>query len=70
MRWVRRSKGTWMSSDHEYTGDYGYDLLHEVRRMKVFVPAARTPLPVRGVRAPGGELDPDGDFGYDQAHEK
>jgi hypothetical protein len=59
-----------MSSDHEYTGDYGYDLLHEVRRMKVFVPAARAPLPVRGVRAPGSDLDPDGDLGYDQAHEK
>jgi hypothetical protein len=59
-----------MSSDHEYTGDYGYDLLHEVRRMKVFVPAARTALPVCGVRAPGSDLDPDGDLGYDQAHEK
>ncbi|HEY4418014.1 MAG TPA: hypothetical protein VGN22_00765 [Pseudonocardia sp.] len=59
-----------MSSDHEYTGDYGYDLLHEVRGMNVFVPAARTPLPVRGVRTSGSEIDPDGDLGYDEAHEK
>jgi hypothetical protein len=58
-----------MSSDHEYSGDYGYDLLHEVRRMKIHIPAARTPLPVCGARASGGELDPDGDLGYDQAHE-
>ncbi|WP_433555293.1 hypothetical protein ACQPWY_22200 [Pseudonocardia xinjiangensis] len=58
-----------MSGDHEYSGDYGYDLLHEVRTA-VHIPAARTVLPVRGLRAPGGELDPDGDLGYDQAHER
>ncbi|HET6259675.1 MAG TPA: hypothetical protein VFE39_13580 [Pseudonocardia sp.] len=57
-----------MSSDHEYSGDYGYDLLHEVRAT-VFIPAARTPLPVHGARLPGRELDPDGDLGYDEAHE-
>lgn len=55
-----------MSNDHEYSSDYGYDLLHEVRNL-VHVPAARTVPP--GARAPGRELDPDGDLGYDQAHE-
>jgi hypothetical protein len=57
-----------MSRDHEYSGDYGYDLLHEVRAT-VYVPAARMPLPVHGGPLPGRELYADGDLGYDQAHE-
>jgi hypothetical protein len=60
-----------MSADHEYSGDYGYDLVHEVRAA-LQQPATRRRVPrVSGAstRTPGTELDVDGDFGYDQAHE-
>jgi hypothetical protein len=58
-----------MSADHDYSGDYGYDLVNEVR-FAPQMPSVRSRLtPVRGLRAASRELDPDGDFGYDQAHE-
>ncbi|WP_214368741.1 hypothetical protein [Pseudonocardia sp. H11422] len=58
-----------MSADHDYSGDYGYDLVSEVRTA-LQLPSFRGGfLPVRGGRTPGRELDPNGDLGYDLAHE-
>lgn len=58
-----------MSVEQEYSGDYGYDLAHEVRsawdrshRPRV----ARCP----SVAALPFEADPHGDLGYDSAHER
>jgi hypothetical protein len=56
-------------TDQDYSGDYGYDLAHEMKTI-LRVPAQRSGgTPVCGVRAVPFEVDPDGDFGYDQAHE-
>jgi hypothetical protein len=61
--------GDMVSSDQDYSGDYGYDLVHEAGVMRI--PAQRTrSTPVVGVRGVPFEYDPDGDFGYDQAHER
>jgi hypothetical protein len=58
-----------MSADHDYSGDYGYDLMHEARSF-VQIPSQRARvLTVRGGRAAGYQFDPDSDLGYDQAHE-
>lgn len=56
-----------MSADSEYAGDYGYDMVQEVKAA-LQVPAARRRLRPAG-RGPGREIDLDGDFGYDQAHD-
>jgi hypothetical protein len=58
-----------MSADHDYSGDYGYDLVQEVKAALQMPSSRGKLLPIRGGRGPGRELDPDGDFGYDQAHE-
>lgn len=57
-----------MSADQEYSGDYGYDLAHEVKA--AFDARSRRPraAPV-GVSAVAFEVDPHGDLGYDSAHE-
>jgi hypothetical protein len=58
-----------MTADLDYSGDYGYDLVQEVKAA-LQLPSPRERLqPVRGGRGPGRELDPDGDLGYDEAHE-
>ena len=58
-----------MSIDQEYSGDYGYDLAHEVPagldgshrpRTTPRVEVAALPFPA----------DPNGDLGYDSAHER
>jgi hypothetical protein len=56
-----------MSADQEYSGDYGYDLAHEVAavdgepgRLRGHAAAAVSGVPF--------EIDPNGDLGYDSAH--
>ncbi len=56
-------------AEHEHCGDYGYDMLDEVRAV-LDTPARRaTGRPHVGSHRLGREIDPDGDFGYDHAHE-
>lgn len=56
-----------MPGDVELSGDYGYDLVHEVL---AGLDLPRTPA-LRAVGGPVGRpFDPDGDLGYDQAHER
>jgi hypothetical protein len=57
------------ASDQDYTGDYGYDLVHEARSLKIPVQRTRS-TPAVAVRGVPFEVDPDGDFGYDMAHER
>ena len=53
---------------NEDSGDYCYDMAHEVRAGLQPAARRRATVPVSGMR--GRELDLDGgDFGYDQAHE-
>lgn len=58
-----------MSAGHDQSGDYGYDLVQEVKAALHLPLQRRSSHPVSGLRSPGRELDPDADFGYDQAHE-
>jgi hypothetical protein len=47
--------------------DYGYDLAHEVRTaLQIPVTRRRNPQAPMGTGRP---VDPDGDLGYDDAHE-
>ncbi len=55
-------------SAHDETGDYGYDLAHEIRSA-VAAPARRRPSPVAGPFGPEPDQD-GGDLGYDQAHDR
>jgi hypothetical protein len=58
-----------MSGDHEMSGDYGYDLAHEVKSA-LQLPLPRAVVsPTAGGRTVGREIDPGSDFGYDQAHD-
>jgi len=56
-------------AEHDTSGDYGYDMLDEVRA--ALDPPARRPSrrPFVGSHGIGREIDADGDFGYDHAHE-
>jgi hypothetical protein len=50
------------------SGDYCYDMAHEVRAAAHPAARRRAGTPLTGMK--GRELDLDGgDFGYDQAHE-
>ena len=56
-------------AEHDNPGDYGYDMLDEVRAA-LDTPARRpTRRPYVGSHGIGREIDPDGDFGYDHANE-
>ncbi len=56
-------------AEHEHSGDYGYDMLDEVRAA-LDTPVRRSARrPLVGSHGIGREIDPDGDFGYDHAHE-
>jgi hypothetical protein len=56
-------------AEHDSSGDYGYDMLDEVRAA-LDTPARRAARrPHVGSHGVGREMDPDGDFGYDSAHE-
>jgi hypothetical protein len=57
-----------MSADQEYSGDYGYDLAHEVIAGLDAIPRPRGASPVRVSAAPFA-IDLHGDLGYDSAHE-
>jgi hypothetical protein len=57
------------SSDQDQSSDYGYDLVHEARALRIPVQRTRS-TPVVGVRGVPFEFDPDADFGYDLAHER
>ncbi|HZG92361.1 MAG TPA: hypothetical protein VEZ42_19310 [Pseudonocardia sp.] len=53
------------------SGDYGYDLAHEVRTAVVGPTADRARrTPVSGLRRATTTDAGDGDFGYDLAHER
>jgi hypothetical protein len=56
-----------MSGDGNQSGDYGYDLAHEVKSYLSVSEQHHESPPPRRDRHP--ERDPDGDFGYDEAHE-
>ena len=58
-----------MSADSDYSGDYAYDLAHEMKAI-LSLPSSR-PAVRRTCAAPmpRREVDPDGDLGYDHAHE-
>lgn len=56
-----------MSGDHD-GGDYGYDLVHEaIASLGTSFAPKRVPV-IKGLGM-SRDLDPDGDFGYDHAHE-
>ena len=56
-------------AEHDHSGDYGYDMLDEVRTA-LDTPARRATRGLHvGAHGMGREMDPDGDFGYDHAHE-
>ncbi|MGD9526021.1 hypothetical protein [Pseudonocardia sp.] len=57
-----------MSADHDYSGDYGYDLLHEVRTA-LSIPVPRRPSPVISIRGVPFDRDPDGETRCDPARE-
>lgn len=57
-------------AEQDFSGDYGYDLAHEIRSGAVGQPADRVRrVPLTGPRAMGRESGFDGDLGYDSAHE-
>ncbi|WP_300018577.1 hypothetical protein [Pseudonocardia sp.] len=56
-----------MPVNDDASGDYGYDLAHELRSVLAMPLRRRPPLAPSGRM--GRESDHDGDFGYDQAHE-
>lgn len=58
-----------MSAYHDHSGDYGYDLVQEVKAALHLPSARRKSLPAQAGRASAHEFDPDGDLGYDQAHD-
>lgn len=58
-----------MSADLDHCGDYGYDLVQEVKA-SLHIPSPRKRPPVSGIRATGVRLDVDGDYGYDLVHEQ
>ena len=57
-----------MSTDQEYSGDYGYDLAHEVHAGLHSIPRPRGVSPLTVSAAPF-VADPHADLGYDSAHE-
>ena len=56
--------------EQDSSGDYGYDLAHEVRTGAFGMSVDRVRrVPLTGIRGSGAEPGPDGDLGYDMAHE-
>jgi hypothetical protein len=58
-----------MSAEHEMSGDYGYDMVQEVKA-SLQIPSPRKRTPVSGIRVPGRLVDGNGDYGYDMVHEQ
>lgn len=55
------------SNDVDHAGDYSHDLTQEARTASV--PAPRRPSSVDGLRGMPFDIECEGDYGYDQAHE-
>jgi hypothetical protein len=58
-----------MSADEEYSGDYGYDLAHEVKAGLHDVPRPRSAPRMAAAATAPSAVDLHGDLGYDSAHE-
>jgi hypothetical protein len=56
-------------AEHDHSGDYGYDMLDEVRAAPAASARRAARRPIVGSHGIGREIDPDGDFGYDHAHD-
>lgn len=67
----RPEEGGVVSADQEYSGDYGYDLAHEVSAALQHIPGPRAaPQTAVPAGATGSvTVDLHGDLGYDSAHE-
>lgn len=59
-----------MSTDSAYSGDYGYDLAHEIETVLGLASGKPPTRPGAALPAPWPEIDPDADLGYDDAHER
>ncbi len=55
-------------AEQDSSGDYGYDMLDEIRTA-LDTPARRATRRPHVAHGMGREMDPDGDYGYDSAHE-
>jgi len=66
----RPEEGGVVSADQEYSGDYGYDLAHEVNAV-LHLPRPRSApqAAVPAGTAASVTVDLHGDLGYDSAHE-
>jgi hypothetical protein len=58
-----------MSADQDYSGDYGYDLAHEMRAGADGASSRPRSTVWAGMSVVPFEVDPHGDLGYDSAHE-
>jgi hypothetical protein len=54
-------------AEHDSSGDYGFDI--DDVRLALDTPARGFRRPIVGAHGVAREVDPDGDFGYDHAHE-
>ena len=52
-------------AEHDSSGDYGYDMLDEVRAALDTPARGFGAAPSSAPTASAAEIDPDGDFGYD-----
>ena len=55
--------------DQEPSEDYSYDLAHEVRSGAERLPRETSSAPRTADRRGTASTDPDGDYGYDEAHD-
>jgi hypothetical protein len=62
-------KESMVSGDSEYSGDYAYDLAHEMKAVLALPTSRPGRRPGGAAPMPRREVDPDGDLGYDAAHE-
>ncbi|WP_154667148.1 hypothetical protein [Pseudonocardia asaccharolytica] len=55
--------------DQELSGDYSYDLAHEVMVTSEAQRDRASRAPHDDVPAAAGTVEPEGDYGYDEAHD-
>jgi hypothetical protein len=67
--WGDLRMGGVMSADQEYSGDYGYDLAHEVKAGLHDIPRPRSAPRMATAAAASLHVDLHSDLGYDSAHE-
>jgi hypothetical protein len=66
---VQRGRPVTDERDQELSEDYSYDLAHEVKSDSERKPD-ETPSGPRTAAGPGpAGMEPDGDYGYDEAHD-